>query len=174
MSKRPGRVLVVDDEPGMREGCRRILLPEGHTVTTVASGEEALRVMAPGAFDLALVDLKMPGMSGMELLPRLREADPDFVCVMCTAYATLETAVQATKGGAYDYVPKPFTPDELIGVVDRALEVQWLTREAARLREEAERNLLLVAGEQSRTRTIIQNMADGVLVTNREGKLALV
>ncbi len=173
MSDRRGRVLVVDDELGMREGCRRILAPDGHEITTAESGEQALELFRPGAFDLALIDLKMPGISGIELLPRLREADPDLLCVIITAYASLETAVQATKTGAYDYLAKPFTPDELTAVVDKALGVQWLTRETARLRAEAERGLLLVANEQSRTRTIIQGMADGVLVTNRDGKLVL-
>ena len=173
MSERRGCVLVVDDELGMREGCRRILAPGGHAVTTAESGEQALELFRPGAFDLALIDLKMPGMSGIELLSRLREADPDLLCVIITAYASLDTAVQATKTGAYDYLAKPFTPDELTAVVDKALEVQWLTREAAWLRAQAERSLLLVANEQSRTRTIIQGMVDGVLVTNREGRLVL-
>ncbi|MFB3880596.1 MAG: response regulator [Armatimonadota bacterium] len=173
MSERAGRILVVDDEPGMREGCRRILESEGHQVTTAESGEEALGIFSRGAFDLALVDLKMAGMSGLELLVKLREVDPDVVCVMVTAYATLETAVQATKSGAYDYVAKPFTPDELMAVVDRALPLHWLRAEAAQARAEAERSLLLVATEQSRTRTVIQSMADGVMVTNREKRLVL-
>jgi two-component system phosphate regulon sensor histidine kinase PhoR len=173
MGDRRVRVLVVDDEFGMREGCRRILAPSGHEVTAAETGEQALDVFRAGAFDLALIDLKMPGISGIDLLSRLREADPDLLCIVITAYASLETAVQATKTGAYDYLAKPFTPDELTAAVDKALEVQWLTREAARLRAEAERSLLLVANEQSRTRTIIQGMADGVLVTNREGKLVL-
>jgi PAS domain S-box-containing protein len=173
MSEGTGRILVVDDERGMREGCRRILESDGHRVTTAESGEEALGVFSKGAFDLALLDLKMAGMSGLELLLRLREIDPNVVCVMVTAYATLETAVQATKSGAYDYVAKPFTPDELTSVVDRALPLHWLRVEAAQARAEAERNLLLVATEQSRTRTIIQSMAEGVMVTNREKRLVL-
>ena len=155
----------------MREGCRRILVPEGHQVITAESGEKALSLFVQGAFDLALIDLKMPGMSGLDLLERLRQLDPGLICIMITAYATLETAVQSTKSGAYDYLAKPFTPDELVSVVDKALDLHWLSQETARLREEAERNLLLVAAEQSRTRTIIQSMADGVLATNREGKL---
>ena len=173
MSERAGRILVVDDELGMREGCRRILEAEGHKVTTAESGQEALEPFAGGEFDLALIDLKMPGMSGVELLVRLREIDPDCMYVIVTAYATLETAVQATKSGAYDYVAKPFTPEELMLVVNKALALHWLRLEAAQARAEAERNLLLMATEQSRTRTIIQSMADGVMVTNRERNLVL-
>ncbi|MGD0110709.1 MAG: response regulator [Armatimonadota bacterium] len=172
-AKRPGRILVVDDELGMREGCRRILEPEGHAVTVAESAEGALAIYTPGSQDLALLDLRMPGMSGIELLARLQQLDPGLICVMITAYATLETAVQATKSGAYDYLAKPFTPDELLLAVDKALERHWLRLEAAQLREQAERSLLLVSTEQSRTRTIIQSMADGVLVTNREGSVVL-
>ncbi len=173
MSERAGRILVVDDEPGMREGCRRILTSEGHQVTAVESGEQAVVLFTKGAFDTALLDLKMPGMSGIELLAQLREKDPNCIYVIVTAYATLETAVQATRSGAYDYVAKPFTPEELISVVNKALAMHWLRMEAAELRQAAERNLLLVATEQSRTRTIIQSMADGVMVTNREKMLVL-
>ncbi|MDH4179998.1 MAG: ATP-binding protein, partial [Armatimonadota bacterium] len=111
--------------------------------------------------------------AGVELLVRLREIDPDCMYVIVTAYATLETAVQATKSGAYDYVAKPFTPEELMLVVNKALALHWLRLEAAQARAEAERSLLLMATEQSRTRTIIQSMADGVMVTNRERKLVL-
>lgn len=153
MAERPGRILVVDDELGMREGCRRILTPDGHEVGVAESGEAALEGFVPGSYDLALVDLKMPGISGIDLLKRLRALDHDLVCVIFTAYATLDTAVEATKSGAYDYLAKPFTPEELALVVDKALERRWLTAEAARLREQAERNLLLV--------------------TNREGSLVL-
>ncbi len=173
MSERAGRILVVDDEPGMRDGCRRILASEGHQVTAVESGEQAVILFAKGAFDVALLDLKMPGMSGIELLARLLEVDADCVYMIVTAYASLETAVQATRSGAYDYVAKPFTPEELISVVNKALAFHWLRAEATELRQAAERNLLLVATEQSRTRTIIQSMADGVMVTNREKMLVL-
>lgn len=173
MAEQPTRVLVVDDEPGMRDGCRRVLESEGYQVALADSGEAALRIFSPGTFGLALLDLKMPGMSGLELLPRLQEIDPECVFVIVTAYATLETAVEATKRGAYDYVAKPFTPDELMAVVGRGAALHRLRLEAAQARAEAERSLLLVATEQSRTRTIIQSMADGVMVTNRQRQLAL-
>lgn len=167
------RVLVVDDEHGMREGCRRILEPEGHHVTTVADAEQALALAETETWDLALIDLRMPGMGGIELLPALRERDPDLVCVIITAYATVETAVAATKSGAYDYLPKPFTPDELLMVVRKALEHRNLVLEARRLEQEAGRSLLQLATERSRLRTIIDCLAEAVLVTNAAGQLAL-
>lgn len=173
MSDPAGRILVVDDEPGMREGCRRLLAAEGHEVTLAESGEQAVALFAPGRFDVALIDLKMPGISGIEVLERLRRVDPECTYLIVTAYASLETAVTATRNGAYDYVPKPFTPDELISVVNRALALHRLRAEAAELRRQAERNLLLISTEQSRIRTIIHSMADGVMVTNRDRMLVL-
>ncbi len=172
MGGRVGRILVVDDEIAMREICRRALEGAGHRVSLAESGPQALDIFRPGEFDLVLTDLMMPGMSGLELLTKLLDSDSDLACVMMTAAATVETAVEAIKRGAYNYVSKPFTPGELVALVERALEVRWLALDSARLREEAERNLLLLSTEQSRTRTIIRSMADGVLVTNRDGQLA--
>jgi PAS domain S-box-containing protein len=173
MVKRVGRLLVVDDERMMRELCRHSLASEGHEVTVVESGPAALEIFRPGEFDLVLTDLMMPGMSGLDLLAGVLEVDPEVACVMMTAQATVETAVEAIKRGAFNYVSKPFTPGELVALVGKALEVRWLTQESARLREEAGRNLLLLTAEQSRIRTIVESMVDGVMVINREGKLVL-
>ena len=164
MSDRQSRILVVDDDLPLRELCRHGLTSAGHDVTVAESGEQALDVFEPGAFDLVLTDLMMPGMSGLDLLGRVLEADANVACVMITGSATIDTAVEAIKLGAFNYVSKPFTADELVALAEQALEVR-------RLRQEAERNLLLLGEEQSRTRTIVQSMADGVLVTNREGNL---
>jgi two-component system, sensor histidine kinase and response regulator len=136
------RILVIDDERGIREGCRRVLQAEGYHAETAENGEAGLRAVEAGKFDLLLVDVKMPGMSGIELVRRVREVDPSLVCVMITGYATLETAVEATRSGAYDFLPKPFTPDELLAKVGKGLDRHWLELEARRLREERERNLL--------------------------------
>ena len=165
--------LVVDDERGMREGCRRILARHARFVDTADSGEEALAKIKDKRFDLALIDIKMPGMSGLELLDHLREVDPDVISIVLTGYATFDTAIQATKKGAYDFLPKPFSPDELMAKVFSALERRQLTQEARRLREERERRLLEIATEKSRLRTIINCIQDGVLVTNREANLVL-
>ncbi len=170
---RQAKILVVDDERGIREGCRRILLSEGHVVEAAASAEEALEKLEADGFDLALIDLKMPGMSGMELLERIHEHDPEIVCVMMTGYASLETAVEAAKKGIYDYIPKPFNPDELLVVLRKAMEKRVLSLEAQRLRQERERSLLEIAQEKGRLRAVIQCMVDGVLVTNRDGQLVL-
>ena len=167
------RILVIDDEAGIREGCRRVLTGEGFEVDMAPDGEAGLGLFRAGQYDLMLVDLRMPGLSGMELLGALRGLDPDAVAVIITAYASLDTAVEATKRGAYDYLAKPFTPDELTAVTTRALAHRRLLVEARKLREQRERDLLALAGEQSRLRTIIDCMADGLLVINRDRQVVL-
>jgi len=169
----PPHILVIDDELGMREGCRRALAAQGYWVEGAADGDEGWRRLQEGGWDLVLVDIKLPGIGGIDLLERARSLDPDLVCIVITGYATLEMAVQATKRGAYDVLPKPFTSDDLLLVVRQGLEHRSLTLEARRLREEKEQGLLLLAEEQSRLRTIIDCLADGVLVANREGRLVL-
>ncbi len=166
-------VLIVDDERGMREGCRRILSRYAKIVDTAETGEEAVAKVQGGHYDLALVDIKLPGMSGLEVLDQLKAYDPDLVSIVITGYATLEMAIDATKRGAYDFLPKPFTPDELLGKVENAVERRSLLLEARRMREERERRLLELATEKSRLRTVINCIQDGVLVTNRDGELVL-
>lgn len=170
-----GRVLVVDDEAVIREGCQRILSKSGWEVVTVADGPEGLSVAGedPAGLEVVLLDLKMPGISGMEVLERLLEMDPSLPVVVITGYATVDSAVEAMKKGAYDFIPKPFTPDQLRLVVERAAEKRRLEREAERLRQEAARTLRDVATEKGRVLTIINYMADGVLVTDHEGRVAL-
>jgi two-component system, OmpR family, phosphate regulon sensor histidine kinase PhoR len=168
------RVLVVDDEPGMREGCRRILIAEGYAVETAEDGMAGLELFQQQRnFAAALVDLKMPRLSGVELVEALRALDSDVLLLVITAYATIETAVEATKRGAYGYIPKPFTPEELLMPLRHGLERRQLAIETRQLREERERRLLEVAFERSKAKTIINCMTDGVLVTNREKQVVL-
>ncbi len=165
---RGARILIVDDEPPIRTACAKILSEEGALVETAEDGLGGLEKAKSGPFDLSLVDLKMPQMDGMELLGHLFQIDPDMIKIVITGYATLETAIEAVQKGAYDYIPKPFTPAELRNRVTRGLEKRALLLEARKLREERERNLLELANEKSRTQTIVQCMGDGLLVTNRD------
>jgi len=174
MSTNAPRILVVDDELGIREGCRKVLSLEGYEVTTAEDGMEGLRLFQEqGDFAVALIDLKMPRMDGIELIEQIRRRDQDVVLFVITAYATIETAVEATKRGANGYIPKPFTPDELLLPIRNGLEHRALSIETRRLREERERRLLEVAYERSKSSTIINCMTDGVLVINREAQIVL-
>jgi len=141
------RVLVVDDEPGMCRGVARALerfaVPEpdlgltvSFSVAQAASGEEALAMMAQGLPDLLLLDHKLPGISGIEVLERLPAGEHDLRTIMITAYASLETAVTAIKRGAYDFLLKSFTPDELRAVVRKAAHAVVLARQARQLAAE--------------------------------------
>ena len=174
MNEEELRILVVDDELGIREGCRKILTEEGFEVTTASDGVEALEVFdGTKKYSVALVDLMMPRLGGLELIGKLRELDADLLLIIITAYATIDTAVEGTKRGAYSYIPKPFTPDELMLTIRNGLERQALALEAKRLREERERRLLEVASERSRCGTILKCITDGLLVINLEKLVVL-
>jgi DNA-binding NtrC family response regulator len=103
-----------------------------------SSAREALEIVQNKEFDITLLDIKMPGMDGMELQARLKQADPDLTVIMMTGYASVETAVQALKRGAYDYITKPVDPDELSHLVANAMEHKRASREVARLRKDFE------------------------------------
>ena len=143
MKSEPATVLVVDDELGIREGCRRILSRAEHQVIVAALGEEGWQQIQSGQFDLVLLDIMMPDINGMELLKRIVPFDPDLVCIIITGYATVELAVQAIKGGAYDFISKPFDANALLMTVHRGLERRRLSLEARRLAQvEAEKEVL--------------------------------
>ena len=130
-----GTILVVDDEPSVRDSLGEWFASEGYETKVAASAREALAALAARQYDLALLDIKMPGMDGMELQQRLHEADPDLIVIIMTGYATVETAVQALKRGAYDYLTKPVDPDDLSHTVAKALEHRRARREVVCLKE---------------------------------------
>jgi PAS domain S-box-containing protein len=171
----PINILVVDDEQIMRDGVSRILSKGGWEVLTADNGQQGLEIVKnqPNQIDVILLDLMMPGMSGMEALDHLRSIDPNLLIIVITGYATVESAVEAMKRGAYDFIPKPFTPDQLRIVVRRALEKRGLQKEAEFLRRERERSLRDIAMEKSKIKTIINCMGDGVLVCDRDGYVVL-
>ncbi len=147
-------MLVIDDEEIGRISCQRVLKREGIQVAMASSGREGLEMMMREPPDLVLVDLKMPEMDGVEVARRVRSYDPNIVTIIITGYATIESAVAVMKEGAYDYLPKPFTPDELIIVVRRGLEKRRLDQESRALREEKaamERNFITMVSHQLRS-----------------------
>ncbi len=167
MTGQAAKILVVDDEPWIHKSCQKILAPEGHHVEEAEDGVAGLALFEQkGGFDAVLIDIKMPRMDGIELVRRIHEIDEDALLLIITGHATIETAVEAIKGGAYDYIPKPFTPDELLLPLRRGLEHRSLTLEAKRL-------LLDVARERSRSGAVIACMTDGVVVVNRQRRIVL-
>ena len=128
------RILVVDDDPVVQRSCRRILEP-AHEVSQALTGQEALSLLAQGRFDLALVDLKLPDLSGMDILRQQPNLFPDTLVVMITGFSTVSCAVEAIKLGAFDYLPKPFSPEELELAVEKAFRQRRLRHDYRRLQE---------------------------------------
>jgi len=133
-------IVVIDDDTAIRLSCRKILAKSGFQVETFEDGAQGLEGVARLKAGLVLVDLKMPGLSGMEVVARVHQLDPQIVAVVITGYATVDTAVEAMKAGAYDFLPKPFSPEELRLIVNRGLERRHLA--LASRRSEMERELL--------------------------------
>lgn len=133
-------VIVIDDDEGVRRSCDKILSKAGLRVELFEDGASGLEGVAALKPDLAVVDLRMPGIGGMEVISRISESFPQVIVVVITGYASIGTAVEAIKSGAYDFLPKPFTPDELRMIVNRGLERRQLMMESQRL--EVERELL--------------------------------
>ncbi len=130
-----GRILIVDDDAVVRDSLGKWFDSEGYQTTLFSNAREALEKMAKGRWDIALLDIKMPGIDGLELHARMHEIDAELPVIIMTGYASVETAVQALKKGAYDYITKPFDPDELVHLVQNALGHRWAKREVVRLRE---------------------------------------
>jgi DNA-binding NtrC family response regulator len=130
------RILVADDDRGILHTCRKILNHTGYDVTTALDGNDALNLLKSSHYDLLLVDLKMPGLSGLETLTLAKKIDPTLMIVMLTAYATVETAVDSVKRGAFDYLAKPFTVDQLRSVVEQTLQQKKLLAESLSMRDQ--------------------------------------
>ena len=164
MEAQKPNILVVDDEVGMREGCRRALASQGFQVSTAENGAEGLHKLREKPYALVLLDAMMPGMSGLELLGAIHEYDPDIICIVITGYATVDLAARAMKQGAYDFLPKPFTLDELSAVVNRGIEEsqrraagreQWEHDEEARQWERARAEAAKLDAIESRFMLVI-------------------
>ncbi|MEW5725731.1 MAG: sigma-54 dependent transcriptional regulator [Thermodesulfobacteriota bacterium] len=132
----PPRILIVDDEEHIRKILSIMLSKRGYETRTAANGDEALGLATKQAFDAVITDIRMPGLDGLELLAALKEYDPDLLVLVVTAFSSVETAIEAMKRGAYDYISKPFKEDEILLVLEKALERQRLLAENRRLKEQ--------------------------------------
>ena len=132
------RILIVDDEFSVRDSLMAWFQDEGYTVAAAASGKEALAKLTENQWDIFFLDLKMPGMSGLELQKKIKEIHPDSTIIIITAYASVESAVEAMQNGAYDYLSKPFDPDYLALLVRNVIERKKLKEETASLKKTIE------------------------------------
>ena len=130
------KILVVDDEPNMLRLFEKVLSKEGYRIRTTSSGSEALSILNEEVFNLVISDLVMPNLGGMDLLKELKSQHPDIPFIVITAYGTIESAVEAMKAGAFDYLTKPFQKEHILLVVSKALKYCKLHHEVRRLREE--------------------------------------
>ena len=152
-------ILIVDDEKRIRQVCSRLLTQEGYEVAQAENAEAGLDFIENRHFDIILLDLLMPGLPGMEALPRIRELHPDTVVIVITGYATLDHAVEAMKNGAFEFLSKPFSPEDLRVVITKAIEHI--------------RTLNDISSEKSRMLAMLNQLADGVLATDARKKIAL-
>ena len=173
----PPRVLAVDDEPVVCESIRRVLSEEGYNISTSTSSREGLEMLRKEHFDLLLLDIKMPEMDGIELLRAARDVSPETEVLIITGYATIETAVETIKLGAFDYLEKPVSPPQLIVAAARALERKHLVDLTRRLRSELETRHRIgnVICSSSRMRKVMQLVSkvaptnSTVLITGETG-----
>ncbi len=133
---KPSKILVIDDEPVVCKGCRLALSDENHIVQVCMTGREGMNLIEEGDYDLVLLDMKLPDIEGMEILRTIHETKQDLLVIVMTGYSTVQNAVEAMKLGAFDYLSKPFTDEELILVVQRAIEKKRLVEENLFLRKE--------------------------------------
>jgi signal transduction histidine kinase len=132
------KLLIIDDEEIVLDSCIQILASGDYEISTANNGESGLKMLPDFRPDLVFVDLKMPGISGFEVLNKIHESDPTIVTIVITGFATVSSAVDAMKEGAFDFLPKPFTPDELRLITRRGLEKRKLELETIALRRERE------------------------------------
>lgn len=151
-------ILIIDDEEALRDGCSQVLEKAGYAVLTAEQGIEGIKLAREHLPDMAFIDLKMPNISGMEIIEILSRDIPDIVLVMITGFATIVSAVEAMQKGAYDYLPKPFNPDQLRALARRGLEHRNLKIETKRLRVEKdlmERNFITFVSHEMRSPLVV-------------------
>jgi two-component system phosphate regulon sensor histidine kinase PhoR len=163
------RILIIDDEKVIREGVERALGGRGYSIDKAENGEHGIQMIKDKGFDIVLLDLMMPGIDGFTVLSWIKENQAQIQVIVVTGFATVSKAVTAMKQGAFDFVGKPFTPDYIRIVVDRAVEKLTLQAETEKLREEMSLGLEAIQKEQSRLKTVFSCMAEAVLITDRGG-----
>lgn len=176
MSKKQ-RILLIDNEEGLCRMMEQVLLDGGYLVRSYTSPVRAMEEFSPGSWDLVITDIKMPGMTGLEVLQRVKEKARDLPVIIITAYATVEMSIQALRKGAYDMLTKPFEPEELVFRVKNALQQAQLTEENRELRREIEEKLQFdnIIGSSGALRNVLDKVAKvaardtSILITGESG-----
>jgi len=161
-------ILVIDDEKVIREGVERALSGRGFSISKAENGERGIEMIKENSFNIVLLDLMMPGIDGFGVLQWIQENQPQIQVIVITGFATVSKAVSAMKQGAFDFVGKPFTPDYIRIVVDRAIEKLSLRAETAKLREEKTLSIEAIQKEQSRLKTVFSCMVEAVIITDND------
>jgi signal transduction histidine kinase len=160
-------ILIIDDETKLCQSIQRLLETEGYNVDFVETGQEGIKQGTLTEFDVVLIDLKLPDIDGLQVLKEIKSVHPNSIYFIITGYPSYDSAMESTRLGAFGYIPKPFSTDELIRRIEQGLEHRLLIIEASRLKKEREENLLEMASEKSRLNTIIKSISDGVFVINK-------
>ncbi len=153
------KILVIDDEKRIRDASQMVLTEEGFEVAVASDGDYGLQKIEAEHFDIILLDLMLPGISGFDVLARVHAFHPDTVVIVITGYATLEHSIEAMKKGAFDFIPKPFTPEQLRVVVSKAIKYT--------------RALQDIADARSRLRVMVNRLSDGVMTTDMQKRVVL-
>ncbi len=170
-------VLVVDDSPEIRISMAEVLKTRGFSVETASDGQEAMEILDKRFFDIVLTDLAMPRKTGMDLLKYLTETSPETICILITGYGSIQGAVEALKLGAYDYLCKPIKPDEVMILIDKALEIREIRRENVSLKRELKNrygfdNIVGTSKPMQQVFGLIEKVADTestILITGESG-----
>jgi len=173
MNNNSSEILIVEDEKGLRTGIKKLLEGEGFVVDAAENGTDGIAFGKAKEYDVAILDLKMPDIDGLQVLKEIKRVHPNTICLIATGYASYENAVDSIKFGAFSYIPKPFTSEELLEKVNEGLQRRKLLIEAEKWKKERETSLLEIAFEKSRLNAIIHSMTEGVLVVNKNGQAVL-
>jgi signal transduction histidine kinase len=176
MEEKKYSVLVIDDEESMRDSCCLILAKEGFDTDSAENGEAGLAKLGEYHPDFVLIDLKMPGIGGLEVLDQVKRINADIIPIVITGYATVGSAVEAMKRGAYDFLPKPFTPEELRLIIRRGIERKRLQQEAESLRREKkliEENFITMVSHQLRSPLVAVAQYFEVILGGHVGEVAV-
>jgi len=174
--EQPPLFLIIDDEQAICDSCAAVFAKDGYKTETAMDGKTGLEKVQQLKPDIVFIDLKMPGIGGMEVLKEIRQIDPNIVSIVITGYGTIESAVESMKLGSYDYLPKPFTPDELRSITKRGLERRRLLIEAESLRKEKEtmqEKFISMVSHQLRTPLVAVQEYLEVILGGMAGKVAV-